>query len=167
MDISNPERSMKYTLSFPSITQTRKKFRSGSKLRATNDESEILDAKFVTKLIKDYVLPSIDTNAETPPLGDELFTESNQENSGYLKSCSSRMNSVSVLHEKLVYSSARRSKEILDKNKKLYEQMHNIMKKKERNDLRAAIYSCKHEQDQLKFFTHRSRVTKLPDKGIN
>jgi predicted restriction endonuclease len=110
-------------------------------------------------MFRDYVLLTVRSRREMPEIGLKNGARVNR-----TKRSQNRSQPISVLHDNLVYSSARDSREIVSKNKLIFEKMQEIMKNKEANELLAAFRSCKEEQKQLRMLEQYKRV--VPSKEI-
>jgi len=118
--------------------------------------TNLFQPQSLSQMFKNYILPTVQSTPKMELKNERRIKQSCK------KRNQNRSQPISILHENLVYLSARNSREVVSKNKIIYEKMQEIMKNKEVNELLAAFRLCKEEQRQLKFLEQHKRV--VPSK---
>lgn len=152
----------------PSISERKSLYLLESKCKQRPVPSDGFQPKSLNKIFSEYVLPSIKSRGETPDIEFKESLNRNKKVHSYAKKSFTASQSVSILHDNLVYSSARDSHAIVCKNKQVYEKMQRAMKAAERKELHAALLSCKEQQRLLKLLTQHTRVEQTEEaKGTS
>lgn len=122
-------------------------------------QNESIKPEAINKMLKSYRLPLITPRNElTGQDSDNESLNTERKKYKYFKNKGKGTNSLSILHDKVLYPSVEQSREIIAGNRILYERMEGILRTAEANNFKAAFRSCKYEKDKLKFYTHRARI---------
>jgi len=122
-------------------------------------------ADSLQNLFKSYELPAIQPNFMqfAPPGIDDESREEIERSVGYTKSALSSTQSVHILHNKLVYPNVDVSKQLLQRNKSVYENMQSMLATMEVNKYRVALKRAKLRKRKLDYFGSRVRLSDFAD----